>query len=131
MGKKCEKINGDLTIILVYMNGDLRYTCGGKVDLCMDKPVFKRKIYDEIYEWKENRSDKYALLIKGARRVGKSTIAEEFAKKSLNRIFSLTLLIQVRQLLIYLMICMIWIFLFAIAAVNGNQVIGERVSNYF
>ena len=64
----------------------------------MDKPVFKRKIYDEIYEWKENRSDKYALLIKGARRVGKSAIAEEFAKKSLNRIFSLTLLIQVRQL---------------------------------
>ena len=33
MGKKCEKINGDLTIILAYMNGDLRYTCGGKVDL--------------------------------------------------------------------------------------------------
>ena len=50
------------------------------MDLCMDKPVFKRKIYDEIYEWKENRSDKYALLIKGARRVGKSTIAEDFAK---------------------------------------------------
>lgn len=47
----------------------------------MDKPVFKRKIYDEIYEWKENRSDKYALLIKGTRRVGKSTIAEEFAKR--------------------------------------------------
>ena len=68
MGKKCEKINGDLTIILAYMNGDLRYTCGGKLDLCMDKPVFKRKIYDEIYEWKESRSDKYALLIKGARR---------------------------------------------------------------
>ena len=80
------------------MKGDLRYNCGGKVDLCMDKTVFKRKIYDEIYEWKENRSDKYSLLIKGARR--KSTIAEEFAKKSLNRIFSLTLLIQVRQLFI-------------------------------
>lgn len=47
----------------------------------MEKPVFKRKIYDEILEWKENRSDKYALLIKGARRVGKSTIVEEFAKK--------------------------------------------------
>ena len=104
--------NRDLTIIQIYMKGDLLYNCGGKVDLCMDKPVFKRKIYDEIYEWKENRSDKYALLIKGARRVGKSTIAEEFAKKSLNRIFSLTLLIQVRQLLIYLMICMIWIFSF-------------------
>lgn len=47
----------------------------------MEKPVFKRKIYDEILEWKENRSDKYALLIKGARRIGKSTIVEEFAKK--------------------------------------------------
>ena len=34
-----------------------------------------------MLEWKENRSDKYALLIKGARRVGKSTIAEEFARK--------------------------------------------------
>lgn len=46
----------------------------------MDKPVYKRKIYNEILEWKQNRSDKYALLIKGARRVGKSTIVEEFAK---------------------------------------------------
>lgn len=34
----------------------------------MEKSVFKRKIYNEILEWKENRSDKYALLIKGARR---------------------------------------------------------------
>jgi hypothetical protein len=47
----------------------------------MNNPIFRRKIYDEILEWKENRSDKYALLIKGARRVGKSTIVEEFAKK--------------------------------------------------
>lgn len=47
----------------------------------MPKLVFRRKIYNEILEWKEKRSDKYALLIKGARRVGKSTIAEEFAKK--------------------------------------------------
>ena len=46
----------------------------------MSKPVFKRKIYNTILEWKEKRSEKYALLIKGARRVGKSTIAEEFAK---------------------------------------------------
>ena len=46
----------------------------------MEQPVFKRKIYKEILEWKEKRSDKYALLIKGARRVGKSTIVEKFAK---------------------------------------------------
>lgn len=47
----------------------------------MGKPVFKRKIYDEIFDWKENKSEKYALLIKGARRIGKSTIVEEFARK--------------------------------------------------
>ncbi len=47
----------------------------------MNKPVYKRKIYNELLEWKETRSDKYALLIRGARRVGKSTIAEMFAKQ--------------------------------------------------
>lgn len=47
----------------------------------MSVTIFKRKIYDKILEWKTNRSHKYSLLIRGARRVGKSTIAEEFAKK--------------------------------------------------
>lgn len=42
--------------------------------------VFKRKIYDRMVNWKKSRDGHTALLIKGARRVGKSTIAEEFAK---------------------------------------------------
>ena len=42
--------------------------------------VFKRKIYDKMLEWKQSRDGATALLIKGARRVGKSTIAEEFAR---------------------------------------------------
>ena len=42
--------------------------------------VFKRKIYDEMLKWKRSRNGATALLIKGARRVGKSTIAEEFAR---------------------------------------------------
>ena len=46
----------------------------------MENNTFKRKIYSEMLEWKNNYSDRYALMIKGARRVGKSTIAEEFAK---------------------------------------------------
>lgn len=37
--------------------------CLKKGDVSMAKTVFKRKIYDEIMEWKNNRSDKYALLI--------------------------------------------------------------------
>lgn len=44
------------------------------------KQIFKRKIYNKILQWKEESDGKYALLIEGARRVGKSTIAEEFAK---------------------------------------------------
>ena len=43
--------------------------------------TFKRKLYDEMLRWKRELSDKYALLIKGARRVGKSTLVEEFAKR--------------------------------------------------
>ena len=45
-----------------------------------NRQVFKRKIYDKMLQWKQERDGKTALLIKGARRVGKSTIAEEFAK---------------------------------------------------
>ncbi len=41
---------------------------------------FKRKIYDKMLEWKRESNGKSAILIEGARRVGKSTIAEEFAK---------------------------------------------------
>ena len=41
----------------------------------------KRKIYDRLLEWKKNEAPKAALLIDGARRVGKSWIAEEFAKR--------------------------------------------------
>lgn len=40
----------------------------------------KRKIYNSLLEWKQERSIKEALLIDGARRVGKSFIVEEFAK---------------------------------------------------
>ena len=42
--------------------------------------VFKRKIYDKLLEWKQESAGRTALLIEGARRVGKSTVAEEFAK---------------------------------------------------
>ena len=43
--------------------------------------VFKRKIYQQMLEWKQEEQGRTALLLEGARRVGKSTIVEEFAKK--------------------------------------------------
>ena len=42
--------------------------------------MFKRKIYDKLLEWKNDTDGKTALLIEGARRIGKSTVVEEFAK---------------------------------------------------
>ena len=42
--------------------------------------MLKRKIYDELVAWKNNSKGTTAMMIDGARRVGKSYIAEEFAK---------------------------------------------------
>ena len=42
--------------------------------------LFKRKIYKKLLDWKNEAKGSKALLIEGARRIGKSTIAEEFAK---------------------------------------------------
>ena len=41
---------------------------------------FKRKAYTKLLEWKEKYAEKYAVLLEGARRVGKSTIAKQFAQ---------------------------------------------------
>lgn len=42
--------------------------------------IFKRKIYNELLQWKRTDEGRTAVLIQGARRVGKSTIAKEFAE---------------------------------------------------
>lgn len=47
----------------------------------MEERIFKRKLYEKMLQWKRERDGKTALLIKGARRVGKSTLAEEFARR--------------------------------------------------
>ena len=49
-------------------------------DRIMEERIFKRKLYEKILQWKRERDGRTALLIKGARRVGKSTLAEEFAR---------------------------------------------------
>lgn len=43
--------------------------------------MFERKIYNKMLNWKQNSAGEKALLIEGARRIGKSTIAEEFGKR--------------------------------------------------
>lgn len=41
---------------------------------------FKRKAYEKLLDWKKYYADSYAVMLEGARRVGKSTIAENFAR---------------------------------------------------
>lgn len=47
----------------------------------MGQRIFKRKVYEDILRWKNERNGATALLIKGARRIGKSTIVREFARR--------------------------------------------------
>ena len=42
--------------------------------------MFKRKIYQKLLEWKNESDGHTALLIQGARRIGKSTVAKDFAE---------------------------------------------------
>ena len=42
---------------------------------------FKRKVYDKMLWWKENKAPEYALFLKGARRVGKSTLANKLGRE--------------------------------------------------
>lgn len=43
--------------------------------------IFKRKIYNKLLDWKRDDDGETSILIEGARRIGKSTIAEEFGRK--------------------------------------------------
>ena len=42
---------------------------------------FKRKVYDKMLWWKVNKAPEYALFLKGARRVGKSTLANKLGRE--------------------------------------------------
>lgn len=45
--------------------------------------IFKRKVYAKLIEWKTLAAGTFAVLLEGARRIGKSTIVEEFAKRNM------------------------------------------------
>lgn len=45
--------------------------------------VFRRKLYDRLLGWKKSNIRKTAFFLNWARRVGKSTIVEEFARNDI------------------------------------------------
>lgn len=42
--------------------------------------MFRRKIYQDLLDWKKTDDGRTALLLEGARRIGKTTVVEEFAR---------------------------------------------------
>ena len=46
--------------------------------------IFRRKLYERLLEWKRVSNGKTAIMVEGARRVGKSTLVEMFAKTSMS-----------------------------------------------
>ena len=48
----------------------------------------KRKIYDNLLDWKENNASQ-SLLVKGARQVGKTLIIKRFGKNEFNNVLYL------------------------------------------
>ena len=50
------------------------------MDKNLGKVIMKRKIYDKLLQWKNEKDGTTALMIEGARRIGKSYIAEKFAE---------------------------------------------------
>lgn len=51
--------------------------------------MFKRKIYEDLLKWKKESNGRSALLIEGARRVGKTTVAEELGKNEYPAFFTI------------------------------------------
>ena len=53
-------------------------TNGFNVHPDMKETMFRRKAWDELKEWKDKWSGRYAVLVEGPRRVGKTTLVKEF-----------------------------------------------------
>ena len=78
--KNCE-IFGIFSKINCEIFGKCPYLSGSNINMTyMEERFFRRKLYDKMLQWKQERNGTTALLIKGARRVGKSKLVEEFAK---------------------------------------------------
>ena len=67
-----QKENADLIYISEKENADF--------SIKEENSMFKRKIYEKLVEWKKESDGRTALLVEGARRIGKSTVVENFAK---------------------------------------------------
>ena len=82
LGISIKKIAGDFIFLQKNLCVSIIYSIFAKLFKTHTKMerIFKRKLYNKLLKWKTESRGKTAILIEGARRVGKSTIVEEFAK---------------------------------------------------
>ena len=75
-------LNKNLHFVKILYDKNLRFVkkCIFADAIIRNLNNMKRKIYSQLLEWKQQENGRVALLIEGARRVGKSYIVEEFAK---------------------------------------------------
>ncbi len=87
----------------------------------MDKAVlFKRKATAELKEWKEKYKGRYSALLEGPRRVGKSTIAEQFALKEYRSYIKVDFANITEELLhVFSSISNLDVFFFRLQAITG------------
>lgn len=66
-------------MVIFHINDVAKMAISSKKYIDRDNTLCsKEKAYSKLLEWKKNMAGKYACLLEGARRVGKSTIAEVF-----------------------------------------------------
>lgn len=68
---------------------------------------FERKAYKKLLDWKKNYANNYAIMLEGARRVGKSTIAKNFAQNEYKSYIMLDFSNVSKKFLIYSKILLI------------------------
>lgn len=94
--------------------------------------VFKRKIYDKLKQWKELSGGSSAVLLEGARRIGKSTIVEEFARNEYDDYMILDFAKEGKDIKIILQrIWMIWIPFSKSLFIKRKKFGRRALRNYF
>ena len=98
----------------------------------MESAMFRRKVYDELLKWKKEYTGRYACLLEGARRVGKSTVAENFAKNEYDSYIRIDFADITEEMLdVFRDIAKPDIFFLRLQAETGITLKKKKIRNYF
>ena len=95
--------------------------------------VLQRKIYKKLLEWKNESKGKKALMVEGARRIGKSTICEEFGKKEYESYILIDFAKKDKEIEMYFETYLndLDTFFYAVANSFWKNTYGKKITYYF